>query len=617
MAKRGNSSRWKIGALIVAIGCTAAVIGMRARAIPRRPPEVPDPFNYSFGKLKFGLGEVKIFVQGDSFCGEGAERELSVPATGEYFYEFIPVIHCEPDELLDLETHIISADKDSLARTDKVGSELSKAFSNDARFDRIKNPVRVDLTRYRGKRIKMHWVLRPVKDRRWGAIVHGRIAPKHADANPHPHILLICSDTHRFDYSIGDKGPKLMPRLQEFRKEAVTYINAHSNGSWTIPSMASTLTGLFPRFHRVGLRLESGGKARTGGPEVRASGFPPDLTAFTEVLRQNGYTTSLIYANPLLFTYGMALEGEDYTLGMGLKKGDALNAQAAKLIDALPADRPQCLMVHYLDVHQWREWYFDERHKPEDPFFSTKEKVIACYEDAARDSDRYLGDLLDLWRKKFGEDGLIVFFADHGDHLFDPGYPQLNPDELAKRIKVYQTEYPLLNHGNSMEEVLLHVPLVTRYPAGLGVQPGDDVRDAALVDLFPTLMEAAGIKPDGLKLSGRSLLQMPTPPEADPRVSFADFQFYGDELSSARQGAFKLVVNHTQGKRELFDLRLSQKELGEQDQLSRDEGTYKKMSGAFDLYVRDSESETSGTQPHEVKYGRDDIEAMKALGYLK
>jgi hypothetical protein len=63
-----------------------------------------------------------------------------------------------------------------------------------------------------------------------------------------------------------------------------------------------------------------------------------------------------------------------------------------------------------------------------------------------------------------------------------------------------------------------------------------------LADVAPTVLDVVGIPYESSRFSGSSLLSVGKKTGPDERVLFADFQLYERELSSARRGPFKMVV---------------------------------------------------------------------------
>jgi hypothetical protein len=78
-----------------------------------------------------------------------------------------------------------------------------------------------------------------------------------------------------------------------------------------------------------------------------------------------------------------------------------------------------------------------------------------------------------LWAV-LGEDDLVVVFSDHGEEFWD---------------------HRGFEHGHSLYEELIHVPLVVRAP---GVAPGRHEAPVSLLDITPTVLAALGKSVEGL-----------------------------------------------------------------------------------------------------------------------
>ncbi len=109
---------------------------------------------------------------------------------------------------------------------------------------------------------------------------------------------------------------------------------------------------------------------------------------------------------------------------------------------------------------------------------------------------------------------IVVITADHGEAFGDQG---------------------VWVHGNSVNDILLHVPMVIYAPAI--VTPQRVNRTTSHVDVLPTLLDAMGIAYDSRSLEGESLLR--------PQTRLYSF-FYApwiDHLGSIDIGGLKLVAD--------------------------------------------------------------------------
>lgn len=520
-----------------------------------------------------------------------------VALDGRYVLEFMPLVDAERSGG-SFETRLLTGDESLLVSSvEPLGRDGSLRLS-----DILDRTVRVDLSPFEGKVVRIEWTVSSAA----GAGFLGAPKFRAADSAPRPDVLVVCSDTHRFDFSLSGEGLHLMPALQQLASRAAINTGAFSSASWTMPSIASTLTGRYPRYHLTGELVATMDEAefrpealpigrfgfRTGTAYRILTTYPSGVESVAEILHSAGYTTALVAANPLYFLSGLAYDGYDLAVDTGVTRGNQVNDAVSKVLDsASPAD-PLFLTVHYMDVHQWKEWYFADRHPGEEPAES-RPNVLDSYGAAVADADRHLATLLEHWDRTRGlEDALVVFYSDHGEHLLDPVQPNA------------------LGHGNSMAEVLLHVPLLIKLPASSRREPSRIDREAALVDVVPTIRDVLGLPVIDSEGLGQSLLRSPT----ERRVMFADYQLYGRSLSVSRRSAYKLVVDLDQRETALLDLRQDRGGDGAQVE---NEPMRRDLLDAFRRY-REAARADSATLTFERTIDQEDAaERLKALGYVR
>ncbi len=425
------------------------------------------------------------------------------------------------------------------------------SLQGDERWELLEHAEAIDLSALAGRRLQLGWRFTPApgagdEPESTGMVALPRLVPRVAAAQRPPHILLICSDTHRADYSLGGEHAELMPQLAAATSTAVNYSSAYATASWTLPSITSTLTGLPPRYHNTGYRADSRESGTDepvppgffvrphAGQDVLITTFSRQLETLPERLRAEGYATGMVVSNPLYHTSGLFRDGGEVVARTGVVNGPGVTEQALAMLQRMDKTRPTFLLVHYLDVHQWKPWYFDKEHPGLARSEFSEATVKASYGQTVKDTDAAIGALLRGWDDALGLDqSMVVFYSDHGESLMD------------KR--------PSTGHGNSMVEELLHVPLLVRYPSALPQRPLVDGRSASLMDIYPTVLDVAGCAPADLgPAGGHSLLAEPL----NERLLFADFQLFNDELSAVRLGPHKLTLNFTDNERQLVDTSL-------------------------------------------------------------
>jgi arylsulfatase A-like enzyme/Flp pilus assembly protein TadD len=299
-------------------------------------------------------------------------------------------------------------------------------------------------------------------------------APAHPSAAPSRDVVLITIDTLRAD-ALGFAGNarSQTPVLDRLAAQGRVFTDAHAHNVVTLPSHTNILTGLYPFQHGV--------RDNTG---FRLAAKVPTLAT---VLHGAGFATgAFVGAFPLDSQYGLNhgfdVYDDHYPKGtnetefvLPERRGDEVVRLALAWWRAR-AGKPRFLWVHLYDPHA--------AYDPPEPFASRFKADPYLGEVAAADS--FLAPLLGPFLDGKEKPALVVFTADHGESLGEHGE---------------QT------HGLFAYEGTLKVPLVVW---GRGVAPGRDARPARHVDIFPTLLQAAGVAdppaPAGLRRTGRSLL---------------------------------------------------------------------------------------------------------------
>jgi len=330
-----------------------------------------------------------------------------------------------------------------------------------------------------------------------------RSAPRvHArrDEVSRPSLVWIVIDTLRADYlgCYGHDRPT-SPRIDELAAEGVVFEHAISPASWTLPAMASMLTGLYGEGHGL-LHTEHR--------------LAPDQLSFVEVLAGSGYTTGAVVSGTFTDSFWGFDQGFDEYDDLGMvvddRSGGATTIEAMKerahrrvtstevsdrALDFVrrQAGRRFFLLAHYFDPHQdfVEHAGLSERFEPRgsaapafglrDPDPEATALLRGLYEGEIAFTDRHVGRLLDGLEELSGdEEVVIVLTSDHGEEFYERQW---------------------LGHGNTLFNEVLRVPLVLRVP---GASPGR-VRDSVTtLDVAPTLLELAGLG-DAFG-EGRSLL---------------------------------------------------------------------------------------------------------------
>ena len=272
-------------------------------------------------------------------------------------------------------------------------------------------------------------------------------------------LVLITVDTLRPDHlGYGGSRRATSPRLDRLAKEGVVFNNATSASGWTLPSVATILTGHHPKDH--------------GATDFHWS-LDASLPTLAGILRRNGYDTYGFVSHIMLTpTYGMGdgFAHFDFSvLNVGHPHDISTSTQLTEL--ALKGLRgvkqPYFLWVHYFDPH------FEYLAHGQFPFGDSEEQR---YDSEIAFTDYYIDNLLKVVDR---DNTVIVFTADHGEEFGEHG-----------------GQYHYTLHGEVMR-----VPLVVKAP---GLAPAVDSTPAQQIDLLPTMLSLLGVAaPQGLP--GRDL----------------------------------------------------------------------------------------------------------------
>ena len=348
---------------------------------------------------------------------------------------------------------------------------------------------------------------------------------------PDPSVLLVTLDTTRAD-RIGAFGGAAVPTpsLDAIAREGVRFDEATSQVPLTLPSHATILTGRYPASHGV---------RHNGAYRLRDS-----ETTLAERFRDAGFeTAAFVGAFVLNRQYGTSqgfgtyddVDVDRYQGGRDVqfeaqRTADDVNA---RVLDWLDRRKPGRFFawVHYYDPHL-----------PYAPPESDARTLRGSgYDREISYLDACFGDLVRALRGRGLLDTTIVAVAgDHGESL---------------------GEHREVSHGVFLYEGALRVPMMIRAPGRVPV--GSVVHGpAGLVDLAPTLLELAGMKPTP-GTEGRSLLPRilgrddgrDAPVFAEtymPRIEFG-----WSELHMVRDERFKYILAP---RPELYDLKDDPKE---------------------------------------------------------
>lgn len=369
------------------------------------------------------------------------------------------------------------------------------------------------------------------------------------DAN----LVLVVNDTMRRDRPGVYGGPARTPVFDAFARDHLVFLRSFSEAPWTLPAMATLFTSLHPSQH--GVTSHPHGQSRAHGPlhrGLRTSDVLDDAyQTLPEVLRDAGFRTAAFVSNPWLDSrFGFAQGFEEYQDRFALfgVPGVAVARAALRWLKGQDPEERFFLYVHTIDSHRpygvldWKETLARADELRRDPRTLTPEQreelaplvrfsedgklrghlievsaalVEMAYDAGVEQFDAALGLLLEGLRKHPAwERTAVVVTSDHGEALYERGYG---------------------NHGNSLFDEELAVPLAARLPGASAAGPVDCA--VGLIDLMPTLCAYLDL-PCPARAAGTSFLPGP---ERAPRYLVSEAVMGSPGQRALRTRAWKLL----------------------------------------------------------------------------
>ncbi|MBN2206723.1 MAG: sulfatase, partial [Candidatus Aminicenantes bacterium] len=318
--------------------------------------------------------------------------------------------------------------------------------------------------------------------------------------SPKTNVILISIDTLRADH-LGCYGytRETSPHIDAWAAGGTRFSQVIAQAPYTVSSHMSTLTGLYPSFHKVN--------------EIRTSVMNPKIKTLAEILYAAGYRTwGITGGGQVSSNYGFS-EGFESYIEYTANRRD-VEMRVAETIAFIEKEKNNPFFIFF---HTYKPHAPYRPAPPYDTMFNPGyrgkvngsiaqiedinagrlqvsqedlDHLVALYDGDIREMDDQLAKLFDyLKTEKLDERTLVVFASDHGEEFGEHG------------------KYGV--HSHSLFEELVRVPLVMvlpgRIPAGRVCES-----QVQLVDIMPTILDIAGAKDKNLaaSLAGESLLPL-------------------------------------------------------------------------------------------------------------
>ena len=348
-------------------------------------------------------------------------------------------------------------------------------------------------------------------------------------------VMIVLVDCLRADH-LGCYGytRKTSPFLDHIARSGITFENCIAPSSWTVPSVVSLFTGVYPQQH---------------GVNTLGTIIPEDLSMLQEIMEKNGVETAafttndflrpqfgyaegfshyidhylepefkeylasrLFFLNALLhfknnFFYPFSVDpGGARWWSIGFPPFNHEKRSAGRVTDDVlqwietHRDKPFYVYLHYMDVHSPYDatWYspFDrEKYATQDE----RGKLINTYDGRIAYVDRQIKRIWEeLVKLNVSENTLLIVTADHGEELYDHGGT---------------------GHCTTLYDELIRVPLIVINPS---LSEGDRKvkTQVQLIDLPATVLDFLDLQIPK-EMMGQSLLPLIAGVPPQPGPSFA------------------------------------------------------------------------------------------------
>ncbi len=331
-----------------------------------------------------------------------------------------------------------------------------------------------------------------------------------------PDIFIYLIDALRPDH-LGCYGydRPTSPVMDAFAAEATVYEEAHTPSTWTRPSVATMLTGLYPSVHRAMHESDA------------LEEWPVLLP---EILHEAGYGALCVTSNHQVSQHAGFNQGYDAFIFTEPSTGKSVSEVAGNLLANWNAGQPVFVYLHAMEPHEPYTPRPENRRRfdrgfpdrwgddpatlrdisPIRPGLSAEDfqHLIDLYDAEVLEADEGFAAFLDMVHRagRF-DDALILLVSDHGESF---------------------GEHNTCSHGYTLCRQEMQVVLIVRHPGGglAGVRVSERV---SMLDVVPTVLAAAGLSPD------------------------LDYELLGTDLARIAQGAVRDRPRHVFGETAFWD----------------------------------------------------------------
>ncbi len=353
----------------------------------------------------------------------------------------------------------------------------------------------------------------------------------------------------------------ITPTIDAVSRQGYKFDKTISVSSWTVPASMTWFAGVYPCEHKLVNKFSVYAPPVEKIAKMRE--LAPSIVTLAEILKKNGYATGGFTGDAgvsAIFGYGLGFD----TYVDNVKFG-GLDQSVPKAIDWLKQnkDKKFFMFLHGYDAHGQHVPAGGYDYRFVDKGYDYRYKGTAAEQEALREEGLANGKLdmreadVQFWRAVYDEkinreDAIFKHFLDTVEAL---GLTGKTLFVLTSDHGTECFEHKRIDHGYTLYNELIHVPLIVKLPGGGSGVVGHQVSS---IDVMPTVLELLDVPlADNIKkqLRGRSLIaDMQGGGGPEDAYSETDYRLYTFKRSLMAKDGWKYIHTLENNGRELYYL---------------------------------------------------------------
>jgi arylsulfatase A-like enzyme len=357
----------------------------------------------------------------------------------------------------------------------------------------------------------------------------------------------------------------ITPTIDTMAKEGFNFTNNISVASWTVPASMTWFTGVYPSEHRLTNKF-SVFNPPNNNVLSNLKKLSPELVTLAEILKQNSYATGGFTGNAgVSGGFGYSQGFDEYFFEKG--KFGSMSVSIPKGLEWLQKnkDKKFFMFLHGYDMHgqnipvEGFDYRFVEKGYDKRFTGSAQEQEALREEGLEKGTVALRDEDVKFWRAIYDEkiqrtDARFKKFLEEYEKmgLMDKTIFVLTSDHGTEFH-----EHKRFDHGFSLYDELIHVPLIIKLPKQ---KAGKVIKDqVSSIDVMPTILDLLDVKmPEKAKnqLRGTSLVSGLKGKEVAKDVFFeTDYRQYTYKRGIQTKDGWKLIYTLENKNRELYNLK--------------------------------------------------------------